>query len=178
MTLLAQIPNGDQLLALSEQGTGVILALAALMLLVVLAAFIVYLDRTNRRATEAAAARAANEAKEEETNTTQLIELARTVSTVVKANLDTAAAIRQLANEVREGNALSRQFLERADAKEKEQEGVAREIAAEAVTTVMTKLADIEMQLKRPSITRQLEELLRELDSIKKSLVRPTETPP
>lgn len=173
-----QFPTGDQLITLSEQGTGVILALAAFMLLIVLVSYIIYLDREGvRRAKENHVESEATN-KEDETNAAQLLALAQTVSTVVKANLDTATAIRELAGEVREGNSLTRQFLERADAKEKEQERVAREIAAEAVSTVMAKLVDIEAQLKRPSITRQLEELLRELDGIKKSLVKPVEPAP
>lgn len=167
---MIEIPGSETLVELSRQDVSSLLALTFVLLALGLIISLIVRERANAR--DSADARAINQANAEEAHddASQLLELARTVSTVVNANIDTAEAIRKLASETKAGNDLTRKFLETIISQDSQRDKTSRDIAAQAVDIVMNKLAEIESQTKRASDRQQLDAVLKELAEIKRVL--------
>lgn len=72
-----------------------------------------------------------------------------------------------------EQSGLLRQLIELHTAQTGEHERISREVAAQAVDTVMAKLSAIEARLRGPIMTRQLDELKADMAAIRKLLAEP-----
>lgn len=197
------IPGEETLLSLSEKGVGVILALSILLLFVVAALALLLWDRWQGRQADKAAKAAAAHAEDNKADTSQILELTKAIA--VLANTDStraaahnAALDRQTAAleryaEAQEKQAASmseqatlfRQFMEAYSEQTGEHERISREVAAQAVETVMAKLSAIEARLRGPIMTKQLDDLIQDMAAIKAMLKEPraepvviTKTPP
>ena len=178
------IPGEGTLLSLSEKGVGVILALTFLLLVAVAALALLLWDRWQGR-------KASASAEDNKADTSQILELTKAIA--VLANTDStlaaahnAALDRQTAAleryaEAQEKQAASmseqatlfRQFMEAYSAQTGEHERISREVAAQAVETVMGKLEIIESKLHGQVMTRQLDELKADMAAIRKLLAEP-----
>lgn len=186
------IPGEETLLSLSEKGVGVILALSILLLFVVAALALLLWDRWQARQASKAATAERAAAADNEADTSQILELAKAIGVLATTNsardaaLDRqTAALEKLAASMSEQSTLFRQFIETYAAQTNEHERISRQIAAEAVETVMTKLAAIESRLRGPVMTKQLDDLIQDMAAIKAMLKEPkgepvviTKTPP
>ena len=199
----APIPGEETLLSLSEKGVGVILALTFLLLIVSVILGLLLWDRwQGRQASKAATAERAA-AADNEADTSQILELAKAIgvlATTNSASLDRqsaaierqsasqekyAAAQAKLAESMTEQSGLLRQLIELHTAQTGEHERISREVAAQAVDTVMAKLSAIEARLRGPIMTKQLYDLIQDMAAIKAMLKEPkgepvviTKTPP
>lgn len=186
------IPGEQTLHALSEEGVGVILALAFLLLMVGVILGLRLWDGWQRRQADNTAKAAAASEADNKADTTQILELAKAIGTLATTNsardaaLDRqTAALEKLAASVSEQSTLFRQFIETYAAQTNEHERISRQVAAEAVDTVMAKLTAIESRLRGPVMTKQLDDLIRDMAAIKVMLKEPlapvvsaNETPP
>ena len=186
MSLLFQtpIPGEGTLLSLSEKGVGVILALTFLLLVAVAALALLLWDRWQGR-------KASASAEDNKADTSQILELTKAIA--VLANTDStlaaahnaaldrqtaaqekyAAAQAKLAESMTEQSGLLRQLIELHTAQTGEHERISREVAAQAVDTVMAKLAAIEANLRGPVMTKQLDGLIQDMAAIRKLLAEP-----
>lgn len=185
------IPGEETLLSLSEKGVGVILALSILLLFVVAALALLLWDRWQARQASKAATAERAAAADNEADTSQILELAKAIgvlATTNSASLDRqsaaierqsaaqekyAAAQAKLAESMTEQSGLLRQLIELHTAQTGEHERISREVAAQAVDTVMAKLAAIEANLRGPVMTKQLDGLIQDMAAIRKLLAEP-----
>lgn len=178
------IPGEETLLSLSEKGVGVILALTFLLLVAVAALALLLWDRWQGR-------KASASAEDNKADTSQILELTKAIA--VLANTDStlaaahnaaldrqtaaqekyAAAQAKLAESMTEQSGLLRQLIELHTAQTGEHERISREVAAQAVDTVMAKLAAIEANLRGPVMTKQLDGLIQDMAAIRKLLAEP-----
>ena len=178
------IPGEETLLSLSEKGVAVILALAFLLIVAVAALALLLCDRWQTRQADKAAKAAAASEEDNKADTTQILELAKAIGTLATTNssrdaaLDRqTAALEKLAASMSEQSTLFRQFIETYPAQTSEHERISRQVAAEAVETVMTKLAAIESRLRGPVMTKQLDDLIQDMAAIKAMLKEPKAEP-
>ena len=178
------IPGEETLLSLSEKGVGVILALSILLLFVVAALALLLWDRWQARQASKAATAERAAAADNEADTSQILELAKAIgvlATTNSASLDRqsaaierqSAAQAKLAESMTEQSGLLRQLIELHTAQTGEHERISREVAAQAVDTVMGKLTIIESKLHGQVMTKQLDELKADMAAIRNLLAEP-----
>jgi hypothetical protein len=170
MLMQIPLPGGEQLIALSDAGVAVILALDLLLIgLGVLGAIWLYKGMAERKAKTDEI-----EAQADATGENQILELAKTLALVVnadsarvKAMERQAMAVEQLAAATSEQSSLVRQVLERMGHSAAENERIAREVAASSVEAVLRELADIRGRLKGESMLRKLDEAMIEMRTVR-----------
>lgn len=165
--------TGDDLVKLTENGAAVLLALAIMLACLAAILYLVYSDRRSIRDMEKAKLDATRAEKDEAAENQRTIALTTTLSTVVTANSETTDAIKQLASAMKDANDLTRQSITAQNSAQAETERMIRELAANALDTVMSKLTVIESKLHGPVMTRQLEELKADAAAIKVLLTAP-----
>lgn len=183
-TTLAQIPipGGDQLVAISEQGVAVILALDLLLLGLGALAALWFLDKRQARQAEHEEAKRQAEAENDAAGENQILELAKALTVIVNADSARTAAIeRQSENIARQTSAIEQlakatteqsqfvsKLLEHQLNYAAEHERIARAVAAESVDTVLKELGDVRRMLVGKELLRRFDEAMAEMTGVKR----------